>query len=165
MKVSGRALVLGDGITTDAMIAGKHCRMADPRKLAPHALEGVVPGQRSLRGSVLVAGLNLGVGSSREQAPLALKAAGVRAVVAGSFGRIFFRNAINLGLPVLRCPAAAAAVRDGEPVRVDLSAGKLRCGGGRRVLEGERLPGFMMDILEDGGLVPHLWRRSSDGKA
>jgi 3-isopropylmalate dehydratase small subunit len=165
MIVRGRALVLGDGISTDAIIAGKYCKMADPEKLAPHALEGVVPDRLPLRGRVLVAGRNFGVGSSREQAPLALKAAGVPAVVAGSFGRIFFRNAVNIGLPVLRCEGAAGAARDGEAVAVDLSSGTLRLGGGRRVLGGERLPSFMMEILVDGGLVPHLGRRFGDGKA
>jgi 3-isopropylmalate/(R)-2-methylmalate dehydratase small subunit len=181
VKVRGRALVLGDGITTDAIIAGKYCRMADPGRLAPHALEGVAPvcGKRVKRGGrggdaqsrlrlagrIIVAGRNFGVGSSREQAPLALKAAGVRAVAAASFGRIFFRNAVNIGLPVLACPGAAAALKDGEAVAVDLSRGTLAPGKGRRALEGERLPPFIMEILGDGGLVPHIRRRFSRGKA
>lgn len=165
MMVRGRALLLGDAVSTDAIIAGKHCRTADPGRLAPHALEGALPAGRRLSGRVIVAGLNFGVGSSREQAPMALKAAGVQAIVAGSFGRIFFRNAVNVGLPVLRCPGARKAVREGERVLVDLSAGTLRCGRGRRVLDGERLPRFMMDILEDGGLVPHTRRRLPHGKA
>jgi len=164
MKVKGIALVLGDEISTDAIIAGKYCRMADPARLAPHALEGVVPKRLPLKGRVLVAGQNFGVGSSREQAPLALRAAGVKAVVAGSFGRIFFRNAINLGLPVLKCPGAHAAARDGETVTVDLTAGRLRCGRGAPALECERLPPYLLEILEDGGLVVHLRKRFSDGK-
>jgi 3-isopropylmalate/(R)-2-methylmalate dehydratase small subunit len=175
--ISGRAIVLGDDITTDAIIAGKHCRMADPERLAPHALEGVVvnfagkvkragagKGNGSL-GAIIVAGKNFGVGSSREQAPLALLGAGVKAVVARSFGRIFFRNAVNLGLPVLKCPRAASVIRDGQTVTVDLAGGLLRCGGEGRVLPGERLPLFMMGILDDGGLVPHIKRRLMDGKA
>lgn len=133
MKVRGAALVLGDGITTDAILAGKYCRMAGPVKLAPHALEGVVPARR-LKGSVIVAGRNFGVGSSREQAPLALKAAGVRAVVAGSFGRIFFRNSVNIGLPVLVCPGAASAMKGRGPVTADLSRGTLAPGKGRRLI-------------------------------
>ena len=165
MKVRGAALVLGDDITTDAIIAGKYCRMADPGKLAPHALEGVVPDRLPLKGRVLVAGKNFGVGSSREQAPLALKAAGVRAVVAASFGRIFFRNAVNTGLPVQVCAGAPSAVKEGEQVTLDLSVGTLAPGKGRPVLEGERLPPFMMEILGDGGLVPHIKRRFSRGKA
>ena len=165
MKVRGGALVLGDDITTDAIIAGKYCRMADPGKLAPFALEGIVPEGLPLNGRIIVAGRNFGVGSSREQAPLALKAAGVRAVVAASFGRIFFRNAVNIGLPVLVCPGAAAAVKDGGAVTVDLSRGTLAPGKGRREMAGERLPPFMMEILGDGGLVPHLKRRFPRGKA
>ncbi len=181
MKVRGIALVLGDDISTDAIIAGKYCRMADPERLAPHALEGVVPdlaakvkragkgnkapGRMLGAGLVLVAGRRFGVGSSREQAPIALKAAGISAVVAGSFGRIFFRNAVNLGLPVLRCPGAASAVKDRDAVTVDVGAGRLRCGRGGPALECERLPPFMMEILECGGLVPHLKRRFANGKA
>jgi len=163
--ISGRAIVLGDDITTDAIIAGKHCRMADQARLAPHALEGMVPGRPSLKGRILVAGRNFGCGSSREQAPLALLGAGVRAVVAGSFGRIFFRNAVNLGLPVLKCPGAAAAVTEGAMVSVDLAGGSVVCGGNGHHMPGERLPRFMMDILRDGGLVLHIRRRSKHGKA
>jgi 3-isopropylmalate/(R)-2-methylmalate dehydratase small subunit len=163
--VRGRALVLGDDITTDAIIAGKHCKMADPERLALHALESVVPDRLPLKCRVLVAGKNFGSGSSREQAPLALRGAGVRAVVAGSFGRIFFRNAVNLGLPVLKCPGAASVVKDGETVTVDLAGGCLRSAGKGRVLQGERLPPFMMEILDDCGLVSHISRRLRDGKA
>jgi 3-isopropylmalate/(R)-2-methylmalate dehydratase small subunit len=181
MRVRGIALVLGDGITTDAIIAGRHCKMADPGKLAPHALEGILPdrgkavkrGGRGghapyrmrLAGRIIVAGQNFGVGSSREQAPLALKAAGVRAVAAASFGRIFFRNAVNIGLPVMVCAGAASAVKDGAKVTVDLSAGAVSADDGRAEQAGERLPPFMMAIIEDGGLVPHLKRRFARGKA
>jgi 3-isopropylmalate dehydratase small subunit len=163
--VRGRALVLGDDITTDAIIAGKHCKMADPERLARHALESVVPDRLPLKGRVLVAGKNFGSGSSREQAPLALRGAGVRAVVADSFGRIFFRNAVNLGLPVLKCPGAASVVMDGETVTVDVAGGRLRQRGRGCVLSGERLPPFMMEILDDGGLVAHIRRGLKYGKA
>jgi 3-isopropylmalate/(R)-2-methylmalate dehydratase small subunit len=165
MKVRGRALVVGDGITTDAIIAGKHCKMADPARLAPHALEGTIPAGLPLKGRIIVAGKNFGVGSSREQAPLALKAAGVRAVAAASFGRIFFRNAVNIGLPVMVCAGAPSAVKGGEQVTIDMSAGTLAPGKGRGAMAGERLPPFMMEILGDGGLVPHIRRRYSRGKA
>jgi len=190
LNVLGIALVLGDDISTDAIIAGKYCRMADLERLAPHALESVVPdlagrvkraGAREVKragagkgnhargrmlgaGLVIVAGRNFGVGSSREQAPIALKAAGISAVVAGSFGRIFFRNAINLGLPVLKCPGAADAVKDGETVTVDIAGGIVRRGRGAPVLECEPLPPFLLEILEDGGLVAHVRRRFPYGK-
>jgi 3-isopropylmalate/(R)-2-methylmalate dehydratase small subunit len=118
-----------------------------------------------LAGRIIVAGQNFGVGSSREQAPLALKAAGVRAVAAASFGRIFFRNAVNIGLPVMVCAGAASAVKDGAKVTVDLSAGAVSADDGRAEQAGERLPPFMMAIIEDGGLVPHLKRRFARGKA
>jgi len=175
--VTGRAFVLGDDITTDAIIAGKHCKMADPARLAPHALEGVVvdfagkvkragAGKGNEHpGAILVAGRNFGCGSSREQAPLALQAAGVNAVVADSIGRIFFRNAVNLGLPVLKCPGAAAAVKAGDTMTVDIARGYLRFGRDRRLLKGEPMPHFMTKILDDGGLVPHIRRRFVDGKA
>ncbi len=178
MRLAGRGLVLGDDISTDHIIAGKYCRMADPDRLAPHALEGVLAdfAQRVKKyekgkargGAIIVAGRNFGCGSSREQAPIALRAAGVSAVVAESFGRIFFRNCINIGLPVMKCAGVGAAVRDGDRLSVDFAAGVLLRERGRRRLRGERLPRFMMEILEDGGLVPHVRRRLkgrlADGK-
>jgi 3-isopropylmalate dehydratase small subunit len=130
--VEGRAWVLGDDINTDLIIAGKHCKSAEPDRLAPHALEGVigdfagkVKKDRKVKGrggAIIVAGRNFGCGSSREQALLALRAAGVSAIVAGSFGRIFFRNAVNLGIPVMRCAGARALVREGDRLSVDVAA-------------------------------------------
>ena len=173
MRVSGRALVLGDDISTDHIIAGKYCKTADPDLLAPHALEDVRPGlgrrkgrkagSKGHGGTIIVAGRNFGCGSSREQAPLALRAAGVSAVVAESFGRIFFRNCINIGLPAMVCPGAAAALREGDRVSVDPGAGELVYARGGRGLKGERLPAFMVEILEDGGLVNHVRRKFGGG--
>jgi 3-isopropylmalate/(R)-2-methylmalate dehydratase small subunit len=175
MRLAGRCLVLGDDISTDHIIAGKYCRMADPDRLAPHALEGIYrdfarrverdAGSRAWGRTILVAGRNFGCGSSREQAPLALRAAGVSAVVAESFGRIFFRNCINIGLPVMKCAGVRAAIRHGDRISVDLTAGELVLERGGRRLRGERLPRFMMEILEDGGLVPHIRRRLAGGIA
>jgi 3-isopropylmalate/(R)-2-methylmalate dehydratase small subunit len=115
-------------------------------------------------GAIIVAGLNFGCGSSREQAPLALKAAGVSAIVAESFGRIFFRNAINIGIPVMKCAGVKSAVGSGDRICVNFATGELVNRRGGRRLSGEKLPQFMMDILRDGGLVPHLKRRIQDGK-
>ena len=160
-SVTGRARVLGDNINTDLILAGKYCRMADPAELGRHAFEGVIAGfaGKVRKGDIIVAGRNFGCGSSREQAPLALLAAGVSAIVASSFGRIFFRNAINLGLTVMKCPGARASVRPYDRVSVDAGRGTFHNGRDGRMAAGERLPEFLLDILDAGGLVPYMGKR------
>ncbi|MEM2869144.1 MAG: 3-isopropylmalate dehydratase small subunit [Thermoplasmata archaeon] len=157
--VGGRAVVLGDDVNTDLIIAGRYCRMAEPAELARHVLEGTEWEGKVSPGDIIIAGRNMGIGSSREQAPLALKGAGVRAIVAESFGRIFFRNSVNIGLPVMVVPGVRGRVRSGERVLLDFEKGTLEVPAERLVLHGEPLPPFMTEILRDGGLVPHLRRR------
>ena len=111
------------------------------------------------KGDIIVAGRNFGCGSSREQAPLALKYAGVGAVVAGSFARIFFRNAINVGLPVVVCPEAAQMVRSGDVLSIDLRQGIIKVAGGEIAMRFDPMPDFLMNILESGGLVPYTRER------
>jgi 3-isopropylmalate dehydratase small subunit len=113
---------------------------------------------RVQEGDVIVAGRNFGCGSSREQAPLALKHAGVSAVVAGSFARIFYRNAVNVGLPVIICPEAASRVRPGDMVRIDLEAGRIVLGDGEGI-DFAPMPAFLRAILQEGGLVPYTRSR------
>jgi methanogen homoaconitase small subunit len=151
MKFRGRAWKYGDNIDTDVIIPGKYLRTTDLKSLGEHAMEGITPGFRPSAGDVIVAGKNFGCGSSREQAPLALKYSGISCVVARSFARIFFRNAINVGLPIME--AETAEINDGEIVEVDLDEGVVRAGG--REYEGTRLPGFLQDILRAGGLVAY----------
>jgi len=156
---AGRAFVFGDNIDTDALAPGAY--MKGPiEALLPHCLEATDPAfARSVRpGDVVVAGRNFGIGSSREQAAQALKLLGVAAVIAQSFGGIFHRNALNLGLPVLAC-ADAPRIRAGDLVRVDAAAGRIENETTGAVLSAEKLPGFLLEMLEAGGLVPYLERR------
>jgi methanogen homoaconitase small subunit len=150
--IVGRAWLFGDDVDTDVIIPGKYLRTKDLSLLAEHAMEGLDPQFASSvqKGDVLVAGRNFGCGSSREQAPLALREAGVSAVVAKSFARIFYRNAINVGLPLIEADVEA---RQGDVVEVDLSSGTVRVND--RAFQGSKLPDFLLEILQDGGLVAH----------
>lgn len=157
MIVTGKAWKYGDNVNTDVIFPGKYTyTITDPGEMAAHALEDLDPGfaGRVQPGDIIVAGRNWGCGSSREQAATCLKAAGVGAVIAVSFARIFFRNAINAGLPAIVCPEAAAAVEAGQPVSLDLAAGQITCPVGRFGFPA--FPPSVQQILADGGLIPHL---------
>lgn len=164
MILAGRAWVLGDNINTDVIIPGKYLAVTDAAELGRHALEGLEPGfaQKVSSGDILVAGRNFGCGSSREQAAVALKHAGIAAIVAPSFARIFFRNALNIGLPVLECDLAGLA-QEGDPLRIDLDAGaveNLRTGEKR---QGTPLPAFILEIIREGGLINRIKREVARG--
>lgn len=150
--IKGRAWIFGDDVDTDVIIPGKYLRTRDLSLLASHVMEGLDPNFSSqvMKGDLIVAGRNFGCGSSREQAPLALKEAGVAAVVSKSFARIFYRNAINIGLPLVEADTNCAK---GEIVEVDLASGTVRIGSS--IVQGTRLPDFLLEILQDGGLVAH----------
>jgi len=155
IMIKGKAWIFGDDVDTDVIIPGKYLRTRDRHLWAEHVMEGIDPqfASRVGKGDIIVAGENFGSGSSREQAPLALKEAGVAAVVARSFARIFYRNAINVGLPLIE---AQPVCQEGDLVEVDLQAGTVRVED--RVYQGTRLPDFLMAILKDGGLVAHRRR-------
>jgi 3-isopropylmalate/(R)-2-methylmalate dehydratase small subunit len=163
--MSGRAFVFGDNIDTDALAPGKYMKVP-VEELARHCLEAVAPDfARAVQtGDVVVAGRNFGMGSSREQAAQALKILGVAAVVAKSFGGIFLRNALNLGLPVMVCPTTED-IRQDDKVAVDLTNGRVTNETTGKVLEGEPLPTFLLEMLADGGLVPHLEKRLASKRA
>jgi 3-isopropylmalate/(R)-2-methylmalate dehydratase small subunit len=154
--IQGRAHVYGDHIDTDAIIAGKYTKTLDAQSLARHVLEDLDPefAARVKPGDILVAGENFGCGSSREQAPLALKTAGVAAVVAQSFARIFFRNAINIGLPLFELKGAEIAA--GDALAIDPASGIIENLTRRRVYRAAALPPIMMAILDAGGLAAYL---------
>lgn len=145
-------------IDTDRIIPGKRTKTLNREDLARYALEDLDPGfaARVGRGDILVAGANFGCGSSREQAPLALKAAGVALVVARSFARIFYRNAINIGLPALEIGDAAHGIVTGHRLEVDLEDGRIVDLTDGRPYPSAPLPGVMMDILREGGLINYL---------
>jgi 3-isopropylmalate dehydratase small subunit len=155
-RFSGHAHVYGDDIDTDRIIPGKYTKTLDLQSLADHVLEDLDPDFRSKLkpGDILVGGNNFGCGSSREQAPLALKVAGVAAVVATYFARIFFRNAINIGLPVMEVKDLEAAT--GDELEIDLSAGTVRNLTAGTTYHASPMPTVMIDILNQGGLVAYL---------
>ncbi len=164
-RLRGRVWRFGDDVDTDQIIPARYAIYSlDEARLGEHAMEGVPgvgPGwaQRVSRGDVIVAGSNFGCGSSREIAPIAIRGAGIACVVAASFARIFFRNAINLGYPIVQSPAAAAAVQEGDEVEVDLEAGVVRDLTTGREHPAEPFPRFMTELMRTGGLVPWVRRR------
>ena len=160
----GRAHVYGDNVDTDVIIPARYLTTTDAAELAAHALEDLDPAfVATVRpGDVVLAGTNFGCGSSREHAPIALKGTGLAGVVAGSFARIFFRNAINTGLPIAECPEAVAGTEAGDEVELDLEKGVVRNVTKGRGFPVEPLPGFVMEIVRAGGLVP--WVAARHGK-
>jgi 3-isopropylmalate/(R)-2-methylmalate dehydratase small subunit len=161
MKVTGNAVKFGDNIDTDVILPGKYLVLIDPNDLAKHAMEGLDPDfpEKAKKGIVVVGGKNFGCGSSREQAPLALKYSGVKCVVAESFARIFFRNAINIGLPLIEYTGISAAVDNGDELSVDFEAGTIQNVTKGKSFQVAKLPPFILEILTDGGLIENLRRR------
>jgi len=164
MKVSGLAIKVGSNVDTDVILPGKYLVLISSMDLAKHAMEGLDPSfpQKTRKGIVLIAGRNFGCGSSREQAPLALKFAGVKCVVAESFARIFFRNSINIGLPVIECEDISTTVDSDDEVTVDFDSGEIRNVTKGKTLSGVKLPSFIQEILADGGLVENLQKRLNE---
>jgi len=156
-RFQGRAWIFGDDISTDHIIAGKYLGTTDSKVFAEHAFEAVDPTwAKNVRpGDLIVAGANFGCGSSREQAPVALKTLGISAILANSFARIFFRNAINLGFPVVECAGLRDRVKSGDVVALDLAGGEVRIPSGE-TFKFTPLPPNVLEILEAGGLVPKL---------
>ncbi|MCX9014861.1 MAG: 3-isopropylmalate dehydratase small subunit [Candidatus Methanoperedens sp.] len=156
-RISGKIWKFGDNIDTDVIIPGKYLRTTDMSVFAAHAMEGIDPDfpQKVQNGDIIVAGKNFGCGSSREQAPLALKHAGITCVVAESFARIFFRNAINIGLPIIE---AKPDCEEGDTIEINLGEGTVSCKN--NTYQGSKLPDFLRDILADGGLVEHRKRKA-----
>lgn len=157
MRIEGTAHVIGDAIDTDQILPGKYLHIDNKSDFGDHVLEGYDPslGERLEEGDVIVAGENLGLGSSREAAPLALKYAGVGAVVAESFSRIFYRNCINVGLPLAEVNDVTDYVDDGDVVSVDLSKGEFTNVTDETSLPSGTLPQNLQEILEAGGLVEY----------
>jgi 3-isopropylmalate/(R)-2-methylmalate dehydratase small subunit len=151
-KELSRAWKFGDDVDTDAIIPGRFLTINDPKELAKHAFEGVRPDFKPSPGDVVVAGENFGCGSSREHAPLALKGAGIKCVIARSFARIFFRNAINIGLPMLECKDAGR-ISDGDILEIEDD--KIKNLTKDEVYETTPLPEFLEDIVRSGGLIDY----------
>jgi len=165
MVIRGRAHLVGHHVDTDVIIPARYLVTADPAELAAHAFEDLDPAlrQRITPGDILVAGENFGQGSSREHAPLALRGLGVAAIVGISFARIFYRNAFNIGLPLLECAEAHARARDGDLLEVELSRGVVRNVTRDEVYTGQPIPAFMQRLVDAGGLVGYV--RAQLGKS
>lgn len=157
MKVSGKVVKYGDDINTDLILPGKYLTLTDPKEMAKHAMEGLDPSFTKRCGeTIVVAGKNFGCGSSREQAPLSLKYAGTKCVIAKSFARIFYRNAVNIGLPVLECEELWSKVEENDTLEVDLETGTVRVLNKNIVVKAQPLPKFIIEILSEGGLLNML---------
>jgi 3-isopropylmalate/(R)-2-methylmalate dehydratase small subunit len=163
--IEGRVWVLGHDVDTDQIISGKYLTIIDPNELRKHVLEIALPefAQEARPGDILVADRNFGSGSSREHAPAALKAIGVSAIVADSFARIMFRNAINLGLPAIEAPGVRAIFQAGDRARIDLGAGRITNDRTGASLAFPPLPAHLLELLEAGGLVEVVHRRLAAG--
>ncbi|MGH2740624.1 MAG: 3-isopropylmalate dehydratase small subunit [Actinomycetota bacterium] len=161
----GAAHIYGDNVDTDVIIPARYLTVSDPEELAEHCLEDLDPdfASRVRVGDLIVAGRNFGSGSSREHAALAIKGAGVACVVADSFARIFYRNAINVGLPIVECAGAAVDAESGDTVVVDLDEGTVENMTRGTRYEATPLPEFMQDILRAGGLMPWVKRSLGEG--
>lgn len=158
MEVKGRAWKFGDDIDTDLIIAGHYLTAQDPEELGKHCMEGIEPSfaQRARPGDVVVAGRNFGCGSSREHAPLALKSCGIGAVIACSFARIFFRNAINIGLLVLECEEAYLRVHSQDEILVQPESGLIKSLTTGEEFRAAPYPPLVAGIVQAGGLVPYV---------
>ena len=158
MKLSGKAWKFGADIDTDAIIPARYLNTSDPQELAKHCMEDADPefAQNVSPGDIIVAERNFGCGSSREHAPIAIKAAGVSCVIATSFARIFYRNAINVGLPLLESDKIAADFSQEDQIELNMDKGILKDETTGKEYEVKKLPDFMLKILNNGGLIPYL---------
>jgi 3-isopropylmalate/(R)-2-methylmalate dehydratase small subunit len=162
MKFRGRIWKFGDHVNTDLIIPARYINSMDPAFLASHCMEDADPAfvGKIRSGDMIVAGENFGCGSSREHAPIAIKAAGIACVIAGSFARIFYRNAFNMGLPIFESRGLRDRVADGDEIDVDGDLGLITIIGDKQPLRVEAIPLFMQELIEDGGLMKHLVKKN-----
>ena len=158
MNAHGTAHKYGDHVDTDVIIPARYLASQDPQELAAHCMEDIEQDFRatSKPGDIMIAGLNFGCGSSREHAPIAIKAAGVSCVIAKNFARIFYRNAINIGLAILECPAASEGISEGDQVSVDFDSGVITNVTKNETYQAEPFPPFIKDMIAKGGLMASL---------
>lgn len=166
MEAKGRVFKYGDNVDTDVIIPARYLNVSSGDELAKYAMIDLDPEfvNKMHKGDLIVAGKNFGCGSSREHAPLALKCAGVSCVIAPTFARIFYRNAINIGMPILECPAAAEAIADGDTVSVDFSTGVITDETTGQTFQAQPFPEFIQEIMAADGLVAQVNKRLAEGK-
>jgi 3-isopropylmalate/(R)-2-methylmalate dehydratase small subunit len=158
MKARGKALKYGDNVDTDVIIPARYLNTSDHNELASHCMEDIDSEfvKKVKKGDIMVAGRNFGCGSSREHAPIAIKASGISCVIAETFARIFYRNAINIGLPILECPEAAKGISDGDMVYIDFETGKIVNETKNEEYRGVPFPEFMQEIIAADGLIGYI---------
>lgn len=163
MLLEGNSWKFGDNVDTDVIIPARYLNTSDPAELARHCMEDADPEfpGKVQAGDIIVGGNNFGCGSSREHAPLAIKGAGVSCVIARTFARIFYRNAFNIGLPILECPAAVEGIKTGDRVTVAAAAGRIKNLTTGAEFEAKPIPPFMQEIISAGGLIEHVRRKLS----
>ncbi len=158
MKAEGRVFKFGSNVDTDVIIPARYLNVPDPAELAKHCMEDIDKEfvNKVSEGDIIVADKNFGCGSSREHAPIAIKAAGVSCVIAETFARIFYRNAINIGLPIIECPEASKAIEEGDRIEVDFDSGKIYNKTKNEEYQGQAFPEFMQKIISNGGLINYI---------
>lgn len=158
MKASGTVFKYGDNVDTDVIIPARYLNSSDPKELAAHCMEDIDRDfiNKVAPGDLIVADKNFGCGSSREHAPIAIKAAGVSCVIAETFARIFYRNAINIGLPIIECPEAAKGIEAGDTVEVDFGSGLITNKTKGTTFQGQAFPEFMQKIIQAEGLINYI---------
>lgn len=163
MEIKGKVFKYGNDVDTDVIIPARYLNDSSQSALASHCMEDIDPDfvKKVQKGDIIVAGDNFGCGSSREHAPVAIKAAGVSLVIANSFARIFYRNSINTGLAILECPQAVSAIDAGDEVTADLSAGRIYDVTTGESFTAQPFPDFIQGIINDGGLLAHLAKKSN----
>lgn len=161
MIFKGRVWKFGDNIDTDAIIPARYLTTSDPQKLATHCMEDADPNfvSKMKQGDILLGGENFGCGSSREHAPIAIKAAGVSCVIAKSFARIFYRNSFNMGLPIFESRELVDAIEEGEEILVDSARGTITIARSNKTFKINPTPPFMEELIADGGLMKHIARK------
>ena len=158
MEAKGLVFKYADNVDTDVIIPARYLNSSDPKELATHAMEDIDKTfvERVKKGDIIVAGKNFGCGSSREHAPIAIKASGISCVIASTFARIFYRNAINIGLPIVECPEAAEAIEAGDTVKVDFDTGEITDETKGLTFKGQPFPEFMQKIIKAEGLINYV---------
>lgn len=158
MEICGKVFKYGDNVDTDVIIPARYLNTADANELAKHCMEDIDATfvSKVAPGDIMVAGRNFGCGSSREHAPLAIKASGISCVIASTFARIFYRNAINIGLPIMECPEAVDSIDAGDQLSVDLSSGTITDITSNKTFRAEPFPPFMQDLIAAGGLAAYM---------
>ncbi|NLY42770.1 MAG: 3-isopropylmalate dehydratase small subunit [Clostridiaceae bacterium] len=158
MLAHGKAIKYGDNVDTDVIIPARYLNTSDPEELAKHCMEDLDPlfTKKVNKGDIIVAAKNFGCGSSREHAPIAIKASGISCIIAETFARIFYRNAINIGLPILECPEASRDIQDGDEIKVNFDTGEIFNLTRNKVYQGAPFPDFMQEIIANNGLIGYI---------